>query len=50
MSCVIIVLVIVAFFFYIYACRKIDPERSIRFIAKYISIFCFQMKGGAVFD
>ena len=39
MSCVIIVLVILA-----------NPERSIRFIAKYIGIFCFQMKGAAVFD
>ena len=27
-----------------------DPERSIRFIAKNIGIFCFQMKGAAVFD
>ena len=30
--------------------RKMDPERGIRFIAKYIGVFCFQMKGAAVFD
>ena len=27
-----------------------DPERQIQFIAKWICIFCFTMKGAAVFD
>ena len=27
-----------------------DPERQIQFIAKWICIFCFKMKGAAVFD
>ena len=27
-----------------------DPERQIHFIAKWICIFCFEMKGAAVFD
>ena len=37
-------------FLFMLVYRKMDPERRIRFIAKYIGTFCFQMKGAAVFD
>ena len=51
MSCVIISLVIVAILLFL--CLFIGKwilNRRIRFIAKYIGVFCFQMKGAAVFD
>ena len=51
MSCVIIGLVIVAILLFL--CLFIGKwilNRRIRFIAKYIGVFCFQMKGAAVFD
>lgn len=49
-SCTIIVLVIVVILFCFLLVGNMDPERQIYFIAKWICIFYFKMKGAAVFE